>query len=101
MTFGIRFLALILVGTAIAGCQPYWQTEPDFGSSVNNAIRAQAVNPEPPKGDPYAKARMDGVAASKSVDNYQKSFDKPKADSGSLITINNGAATGASASGIR
>lgn len=89
MTRMARWLCVVVAGL-LAGCQSYWQAEPDFGSSVNGAIRAQAVNPEPPKGDPYAKARMDGVAAKKSIDHYQKSFDNPKADMGSLITINNG-----------
>lgn len=81
-----------LVCTAlIAGCQSYWNTEPNFGSSVNGAIRAQAVNPNPPTGDPYANAKMDGVPARKSIDNYQKSFDTPSPGGmGSLVNINTG-----------
>ena len=86
----LQWVSLLCLGLMMTACQPYWQADADFGTSVNKAIRAQAVNPDPPKGDPYAKAHMDGVAAKKSVDNYQKSFDKPKAESGSIITINNG-----------
>ncbi|SRR5574343_842190 len=89
---------LLMLVFALSGCQSYWDTEPDFGSTVNNAIRAQAINPDPPTGNPYANARMDGVAAKTTVDNYQRSFIAPvrpgQGTNSGLITINSGVTSG-------
>ncbi len=97
----LAFAPMILL---LAGCQSYWDAEPGFGSSVNGAIRAQAVNPDPPTGKPYANAHMDGISAKATVDNYQKSFIAPArsgqgAASGSLVNINTGSGTGSGAGG--
>lgn len=97
---GLCALAVVTV----AGCQPYWNAEPDFGSSVNGAIRAQAVNPDPPTGNPYAQGHMDGKSAKATVDNYQRSFTNPprttQGTGGSLININSGGTTGGSTTGM-
>lgn len=96
----MKVLGLVLMSCGfLVGCQSYWDPEPDFGSSVNGAIRTQAVNPNPPTGKPYANAHMDGVSAKATVDNYQKSFTAPGrtgqgATGGSLVNINAGAGTG-------
>lgn len=91
-------LPLLMLVLALSGCQSYWDTEPDFGSTVHNAIRTQAVNPDPPTGNPYANARMDGVAAKTTVDNYQRSFVTPvrpgQGTNSGLITINSGVTSG-------
>lgn len=91
----------LLLVSLLSGCQSYWNPEPDFGSSVNGAVRAQAVNPDPPKGNPYAKGHMDGVSAKATVDNYQRSFTSPArsgqgtgSTNSSLVNINSGSATG-------
>lgn len=100
----VSFSLLGCVTVFAAGCQSYWDTEPDFGSSVNGAIRAQAVNPNVPVGNPNAKAHMDGVSAKATVDNYQKSFTAPprtgQSGTGSLININSGATSGTAVSGF-
>lgn len=99
-----RYLFWALAILALTGCQPYWNPEPDFGSSVNGAIRAQAVNPDPPTGNPYAKGHMDGKSAKATVDNYQRSFTNPprttQGTGSSLININSGGTTGGSTTGI-
>lgn len=84
---------LTLIGViSLAGCQSYWEKEPQFGSSVNDAVKAQAVNPQAPTGNKPSKQGMDGVAATKSIDNYNKSFDakQPTTGNTSLININSG-----------
>lgn len=100
----INTVLLLSVVTSMTGCQSYWNPEPDFGSTVNDAIRAQAVNKNPPTGNPYATAHMDGVSAKATVDNYQKSFTAPArtgqgSGTGSLININAGSGTGSSVMG--
>ncbi len=97
----LAFAPMILL---LVGCQSYWDAEPGFGSSVNGAIRAQSVNKNPPTGNPYANAHMDGVSAKATVDNYQKSFTAPASSgqgavSGSLVNINAGSSTGSGALG--
>lgn len=90
-------LACVMAGL-LSACQSYWDPEPDFGASVNGAIRAQAVNKNPPTGNPYANAHMDGVAAKATVDNYQRSFTAParsgQGTTGSLVNINTGSSVG-------
>ena len=95
---------MTIAGALIAGCQSYWNPEPDFGTSVNSAVRAQLVNPNAPVGNPNVNAHMDGVSAKKTVDNYQKSFDAPRtatSGSGGLITINSGMTSGSTSTGAR
>ncbi len=103
MTQCLRVSFGLLVALGLTACQSYWDADAAFGTSVNGAIRAQAVNPDPPTGNPYAKAHMDGVSAKATVDNYQKSFIAParsgQAGSGSLISINSGMG-GVSTSGV-
>ncbi len=97
-----RSLLGIVVVLVLSGCQSYWNADSDFGSSVNGAVRAQAINPDPPTGNPYAKAHMDGISAKATVDNYQKSFTAParpgQGNTGSLISINSG--SGLTTSGV-
>lgn len=73
----------------LAGCQAYWNAEPDFGSSVNGAIQAQVQNVNAPKGYPKAIVGMDGPAAKTSIETYQKSFDRkqttPQATTGTMV----------------
>lgn len=94
-----RRVRLVLTCCAVAlgltACQSYWDTDPQLGSSVNDAIRAQVANPNAPQVKQTSKPGMDGVAAKKSVDNYQKSFDAKAVSTTtpSLVNINN-ASTG-------
>ena len=67
--FGLAFLSL-------GGCQALWEPSPDFGSSVKEAIRAQAVNPDQPAKPPSNPTGMDGPAAKASIDNYNYSFEQ-------------------------
>ncbi len=80
---------------SLSACQSYWDADPNLGSSVNGAVRAQVANPNAPQAKQTPKQGMDGVAAKKSVDNYQQSFDAKATSSGmpSLVNINN-ASTG-------
>ena len=98
MKSGLRVFLLLLAALGLTACQSYWYPEADFGATVNGAVRAQAVNPYAPVGNPNAKAHMDGVSAKATVDNYQKSFTAPartgQAGGGSLISINSGMGTG-------
>lgn len=88
-------LACCAVAMGLTGCQSYWDTDPSLGSSVNDAIRAQVANPNAPEVKQTSKSGMDGVAAKKSVDNYQQSFDAKAVGTvtPSLVNINN-ASTG-------
>lgn len=91
-------LRLVLACSAalcgLMGCQSYWDADPQLGSSVNGAIRAQVANPNAPQVKPTAKQGMDGVAAKKTVDNYQQSFDAKSVitTAPSLVNINNATA---------
>lgn len=80
---------------SLSACQSYWDADPNLGSSVNSAIRAQVANPNAPQAKQPLKQGMDGVAAKKTIDNYQQSFDAKATSSGmsSLVNINN-ASTG-------
>lgn len=105
MTWFVRCVATMALGVSLSACQSYWEPEADFGSTVNGAIRAQAVNPDAPVGNPNAKAHMDGVAAKASVDNYQKSYISPRTSgqqgsANSVISINNGVGSTGSSGGI-
>jgi hypothetical protein len=65
----------------LCGCQALWEPSPDFGSSVKDAIRAQAVNPDEPAKTPINPTGMDGPAAKASIDNYHYSFEQRPASS--------------------
>ena len=65
----------------LSGCQALWEPSPDFGSSVKDAIRAQAVNPDQPAKTPINPTGMDGPAAKASIDNYHYSFEQRPASS--------------------
>lgn len=58
----------------LSACQTNWTVEPDFGSTVNDSIYSQQVNPSAPVGNKKVTKGLDGVAAKESVDAYQKSF---------------------------
>ena len=76
---GSMQLWLSLLGAIIVlgGCQSesQWRAGPEFGSTVNEAVQAQLVNPNAPVGNQKVTTGLDGSAAKSSVDNYQKSFD--------------------------
>ena len=84
-------VANCLAVLSLSACQSYWDADPNLGSSVNGAIRAQVANPNAPQTRQTPKQGMDGVAAKKTVDNYQQSFDAKATSSGmpSLVNINN------------
>lgn len=93
----IQYISLAISGFLLIGCQSYWYADPDFGSTVNNAVRAQTANPNTPQAPAKGPAvGLDGVSAKKGVDNYQGSFDaKPTdGDKGSLIQMNIGSPSG-------
>ena len=97
LSTGMKYIALGALGFLLIAYQSYWYADPDFGSTVNNAVRAQTANPNAPQ--PPAKGSasgLDGVSAKKGVDNYQGSFDaKPTdGDKGSLIQMNIGSPSG-------
>jgi hypothetical protein len=82
----IRYMQVLALLSAIflSGCQAHWEPSPDFGSSVKDAIRAQAVNPDQPAKTPLNPTGMDGPAAKASIDNYHYSFEqRPGTSSGS------------------
>lgn len=83
--------ASCLVVLSLSACQSYWDADPNLGSSVNDAIRAQVANPNAPQMKQTSKQGMDGVAAKKTVDNYQQSFDAKAVSiaTPSLVNINN------------
>jgi hypothetical protein len=73
--FAAKVMVGVIFGAAISGCQSIWDTSPDFGSSVNDAVAAQLVNPNAPAGNQRVTTGLDGGAAKGAVDNYQKSFE--------------------------
>jgi hypothetical protein len=87
-----RLMQVICLAGLLSACQSqsYWDKDPDFGSTVNNAIKAQVVNPNAPQAVNKNASGMDGVSAQKSIDNYQKSFDKNATEAyrGPLIRSN-------------
>ena len=68
--------ALAASALSLVGCQSNWDAEPEFGSSVNGAIQAQAKNPDAPKGNTKVLTGLDGPAAKSAVDSYQKTFER-------------------------
>ena len=72
----IAVFGLGLAFLSLGGCQALWEPSPDFGSSVKEAIRAQAVNPDQPAKPPSNPTGMDGPAAKASIDNYNYSFEQ-------------------------
>ena len=79
-----------LILLALAACQSLWDTPPDYGTTVNNAIQAQLVNPNAPVGNKKVTTGLDGPAAKGAVDNYQKSFEirlAPAASSSVYTTV--------------
>lgn len=78
----------------LGGCQSGWDTPPDLGQSVNEAIQAQLVNPTAPASNAPAPRGMDGPAAKYTIDNYDKSFRDPRINRSNL-----GSVTGQTSSG--
>lgn len=76
LTRAIAVFGLGLVFLSLGGCQALWEPSPDFGSSVKEAIRTQAVNPDQPAKSPRNPTGMDGPAAKASIDNYNYSFEQ-------------------------
>lgn len=69
-----KYYLLVLVALPLSACQTNWTVEPDFGSTVNDAILSQQLNPNAPIGNKKVTKGLDGVVAKESVDAYQKSF---------------------------
>lgn len=69
-------ILLAAASAALAGCQAYWDPQPDFGSYVNGAVQAQVQNPKAPKGYPKSVVGMDGISANASVESYEKTFER-------------------------
>ena len=64
----------VLLSTLLVACQSHWAADPNFGSSVNEAINKQTVNINAAQQVPTMVRGMDGVAAKSTIDNYQNSF---------------------------
>ena len=97
-----RTIAVFGVGLAflsLSGCQALWEPSPDFGSSVKEAIRAQAVNPDQPAKSPRNPTGMDGPAAKASIDNYNYSFEQRPSTSPSGTSGYGGMIVGSPSSG--
>jgi hypothetical protein len=65
-------LALFMM---LSACQSIWDTPPEFGSTINDAVKDQLVNPNAPVGNKKVTTGLDGGSAKGAVDNYQKSFE--------------------------
>lgn len=75
----IRYRYAMLFAAAavgLTGCQAYWDPEPEFGATVNNAVQAQVQNPKAPQGYPKSVVGLDGPAADASVTSYTKTFER-------------------------
>jgi hypothetical protein len=88
-----------LIVLLLSGCQALWEPSPDFGSSVTEAIRAQAVNPDQPAKRPSNPTGMDGPAAKASIDNYNYSFEQRPSTSSSGSSGYGGMVVGSPSSG--
>ena len=100
--FLTRTIAVFGVGLAflsLGGCQALWEPSPDFGSSVKEAIRAQAVNSDQPAKPPSNPTGMDGPAAKASIDNYNYSFEQRPSTSPSGTSGYGGMVVGSPSSG--
>ena len=60
----------------LSACQSNWHPSSDFGSSVNNAVNLQVVNPSAPESNKKPTKGLDGAAAKAGVDGYQRSFER-------------------------
>lgn len=72
----VRTAVAVVCVIGLSACQSTWDAEPDFGSSVNGAIKSQVRNPNAPVKVPKTAAGLDGPAAKNAVDSYQKSFER-------------------------
>lgn len=75
LNFFLKLCSLAAITFGLTACQAMWDTSPDFGSSVNDAIKSQLVNPKAPLGNQQVTSGLDGSVAKSAVDNYQKSFE--------------------------
>lgn len=90
------FTSSVLI-MGLSACQSTWDTSPDFGGTVNDAVQSQRVNPNAPIGNQKVTTGLDGGAAKGAVDNYQKSFEvRTPTSSGTYPT---GATMGTSSGG--
>lgn len=93
----LKLFVLLASTLGLSACQTTWDTPPDFGSTVNDAVQAQLVNPGAPVGNQKVTRGLDGSAAKGAVDNYQKSFEvRAPTSSGTYPT---GATSGGSSGG--
>ena len=74
--------SVLLMSSVLMACQSNWSPEPDFGSSVTSAVKAQEVNPSAPDGNKKVTKGLDGPSAKAGIDNYQKSFEVKAPTSG-------------------
>lgn len=87
-------LSLLVAVFMLAGCQG-WNTPPDFGDTVRQAVQAQQVNPNAPAGNPPHPSGMDGPAAKSTIDNYERGFVNPRINQSNLGSVS-GQPTGGS-----
>ena len=72
------FYAMSVVLFVIQGCSPSpVKLSPDFGGSVNMAVRNQILDPEAQENLTPVE-NLDGLASKNAIDLYRKSFQKIK-----------------------
>lgn len=79
----ITFLAGLVAMLALAGCSLSPHYDRQFGSSVQQALAQQTLNPQAGSNRSPVSG-MDGKAAESVYENYQKSFRTPEAHTSSL-----------------
>lgn len=82
----ITFLAGLTAMLALAGCSLSPRYDRQFGSSVQQALVQQTLNPEAGNNRSPVTG-MDGKAAESVYENYQKSFRAPEAQTSSLGSV--------------
>ena len=90
-----KLFAWLSFGMLTACAQQGWDADTNLGKSVNNAIRAQSINPDGPPKD-RVLGGMDGVSAKATIDNYQKSFIFPQIGSAAGGTSSSSGSSGSS-----
>jgi len=71
----IKVISVLLTIAPLVACQSNWYESPGFGNSVNDAVSAQAVNPNAPIGNKTPTRGLDGPAAKAGIDQYQRSYE--------------------------
>ncbi|KQQ33649.1 hypothetical protein ASF61_11350 [Duganella sp. Leaf126] len=85
-------LTMLAAALALAGCAQTPRLDRQFGTSVQQALAQQTLQPEAGNNRSPVNG-IDGKAAESVYENYQKSFRAPEAQ-GSSLTTGVSAATG-------